>query len=118
MINLSTSLRKPRSNEVKFDRCNDGIKKEAQRSVLYVYLDGFGESSAEHQSLSFARRAHLVISDNSADVLLESHVQHSVGLIKNQIFHLPTVWLSRSRSHQLILSVNFFSLFLRLHSLS
>eukprot|EP00128_Syssomonas_multiformis_P013836 Colp12_sorted_trinity150504_noHs@31596 len=47
-------------------------------------LDLLGEGSTEHESLSLARRGHVLALDNGTDLVFETHVQHAIGLIKDE----------------------------------
>ena len=48
------------------------------------YLDLLGESGAEHESLALPSGHHVVLLDDSPDLGLETHVQHTIGLVQNE----------------------------------
>lgn len=49
----------------------------------FTDLDLFGESGAEHESLSFANFRHSILLNDSSNLGLKSHVKHTIGLIQD-----------------------------------
>ncbi|CAH0053234.1 unnamed protein product [Clonostachys solani] len=49
------------------------------------HLDIAGEGGREHQSLAVGNGGHILTLDNAADLRLETHVQHTISLVKNQV---------------------------------
>ena len=50
-----------------------------------AYLNFFWKRSAEHKCLSVSRDGHRIFFDNSTDLGLETHVQHTIGFVQNEI---------------------------------
>lgn len=48
------------------------------------YLDLLGEGSTEHHGLPHAFRGHRVLLYNASDLWLKAHIQHAIGLVKDQ----------------------------------
>lgn len=48
-------------------------------------LDLLGEGGAEHERLSLALASHVALLDNSSDLRFETHVQHPVSLVENNV---------------------------------
>ena len=61
-----------------------------------AYLNLFGERGAEHQGLPHARRWHGVLLHNTPNLRFESHVEHAVSLVKDQV---PAVLQQPSQPH-------------------
>ena len=54
--------------------------------VTGQHLDVTGESGRKHESLALADVRHVLTLHNTADLGFETHVQHAVSLIQNQVF--------------------------------
>lgn len=50
-----------------------------------MYLDLLGKGGTEHHGLSDAFGWHCILLHNSSDLWLETHVQHAVSLIQDQV---------------------------------
>jgi len=48
-------------------------------------LNLLGEGGGEHERLSVVHTRHVLSLDNSSDLRLETHVQHSVGLVEDKV---------------------------------
>jgi hypothetical protein len=51
-------------------------------------LNFFGECGAEHEGLSLARWRHVLRFDDAANLRFETHVQHSISFVENQVADL------------------------------
>ncbi|KAH3662441.1 hypothetical protein OGAPHI_005693 [Ogataea philodendri] len=83
IFNVENSL-----SDVLGSRSNSTHRQEdiVVQKVLGHHLNFLREGGREHQCLSFSWRWHVTTLDDVSDLDLESHVQHSVGLIENKIF--------------------------------
>lgn len=63
------------------DRQEDVVLQE----VAGENLDVTGESGREHEGLAVVDLGHILTLDDTTDLRLETHVQHAVSLIKNQV---------------------------------
>jgi len=52
------------------------------------HLDVTGKCGREHEGLAVLDTRHILAFDNSTDLRLETHVQHTIGLIKDEIFNV------------------------------
>ncbi|KAF3062751.1 hypothetical protein CFAM422_010726 [Trichoderma lentiforme] len=52
------------------------------------HLDVAREGGREHESLSFSDVGHVLTLNNTADLGLETHVQHAIGLIEHKILNV------------------------------
>ncbi len=50
----------------------------------FLYLDLLRKRSTKHQSLTNAHCRHCVLLYNTTDLGLETHVQHSIGLVQDK----------------------------------
>ena len=50
-------------------------------------LDRLGERCGEHERLALAGGGHALMLDDAADLRLESHVEHPVGFVHDQVRH-------------------------------
>lgn len=64
---------------------SDRQKHVVVQEVLRQHLDLLGEGGREHEGLSFASFGHGVAFDDLADLRFETHVQHTVGLVEDQV---------------------------------
>lgn len=62
----------------------DGQEDVVLEEVAGQHLDLFGERGRKHERLTISRLGHRVLLDDAANLRLETHVQHSVGLIQHQ----------------------------------
>jgi hypothetical protein len=63
------------------DRKEDVVLQE----IAGKHLDVAGEGGREHESLAVGDLRHILTLDNTANLRLETHVQHAIGLIKNKV---------------------------------
>lgn len=52
------------------------------------HLDVAREGGREHESLSFSDVGHVLALNNTADLGLETHVQHAIGLVEHKILNV------------------------------
>jgi hypothetical protein len=64
------------------DRQEDVVFQE----VASEHLNVAGEGGREHESLTVLNTWHIFALNNSSNLRLETHVQHTISLIENQIF--------------------------------
>lgn len=62
-----------------------------QEDVLFQehsgeHLNLLGEGGGEHEGLSLLDTGHVLTFNNSSDLGLETHVQHSIGLVEDKVF--------------------------------
>ena len=55
------------------------------QEVLSEHLNVTGEGGAKHEGLTLGSPRHIFALDNTSDLGLETHVQHTIGLIKDQV---------------------------------
>lgn len=55
------------------------------QEVASEHLNVAGEGGGKHESLTVLNTGHILTLDNSADLWFETHVQHTISLIKNQV---------------------------------
>lgn len=74
-------------NDVLSRRANTTHTKEdvVVQKVLSESLDLLREGSAEHKSLSFSAAGHIFSFHNLADLRLETHIEHAISLIQDQV---------------------------------
>lgn len=63
------------------DREEDVVLQEGSGEHLYLP----GEGGGEHESLSVVHAGHVDTLDNLSDLRLETHVEHSVGFVKDEV---------------------------------
>ncbi|KAL2134474.1 hypothetical protein VTI74DRAFT_120 [Chaetomium olivicolor] len=63
------------------DRKEDVVAQE----VLGKHLDVAGEGGREHERLALAGGRHVLALDDAANLGLETHVEHAIGLIKDKV---------------------------------
>lgn len=63
----------------------DGKENVVLKEVPGEHLDIAGEGGREHQSLAVGNGGHILTLDNAANLRLETHVQHTISLVKNQV---------------------------------
>lgn len=56
------------------------------QKIAGKHLDITRKSGGEHECLAVIHRGHILTLDNTANLGFETHVQHAVSLIKNQVF--------------------------------
>ena len=56
-----------------------------EQPLVPTYLDLLGEGGAEHHRLPAALSGHRVLLHDTSDLGLETHVQHAISLIQNQV---------------------------------
>lgn len=64
---------------------SDRQKYVVVQEVLRQHLDLLGEGGWEHKRLSLAGFGHRVAFDDLADLRFETHVQHAVGFVEDQM---------------------------------
>ena len=63
------------------DRQEDVVLEE----IPCEHLNVAGEGGRKHESLAFLDAGHILALDNAANLGLETHVQHAVSLVENQV---------------------------------
>ena len=63
----------------------DGKEDVVLEEVAGEHLDVAGEGGTEHERLSFRDAGHVLSVDDSSNLGLETHVEHSVGLIEDEV---------------------------------
>ena len=63
------------------DRKEDVVLQE----IAGKHLDVAGEGGREHESLAVLNRRHVLTLDNAANLRLETHVQHAISLIEDEV---------------------------------
>lgn len=63
----------------------DGKEDVLLQEVLGKHLDVPGEGGGEHERLALVNTGHVFLLDNSADLRLETHVQHAVSFIEDEV---------------------------------
>ena len=72
------------------------------------YLNFFWKSSAEHECLSVSRDGHGIFFNDATDLGLETHIQHSIGFIQNEISKESTQHELLSLSESIIFNPQLF----------
>lgn len=63
----------------------DGQEDVVLQEVASQHLDVTGEGGRKHQRLAVVHVGHILAFHNAANLGLETHVQHTIGLIENQV---------------------------------
>jgi len=63
------------------------------KNITSEFLNVFGERCAKHQRLTLGLRRHSHLVNNLCHVRQEAQVQHTIGLVQNQILHLLKTYL-------------------------
>ena len=63
----------------------DGQEDVVLQKISSKHLDVAGEGGGEHESLTVLNAWHILTLNNTSDLRLETHVQHTISLIKNQV---------------------------------
>ncbi|VUC19933.1 unnamed protein product, partial [Clonostachys rosea] len=63
----------------------NGKENVVLQEVPSEHLDIAGEGGREHQSLAIGNSGHILALDNATDLRLETHVQHTISLVKDQV---------------------------------
>ena len=63
----------------------DGEEDIVLEEVLRKDLDVAREGSAEHEGLAFVDTRHILSLDDATDLMFETHVKHTVRLVKNEV---------------------------------
>jgi hypothetical protein len=79
VLNLLGNVLRSRTDTT--DRKEDVVLQE----VAGKHLNVAGESGREHECLAGSGRRHVLALNNAANLRLETHVQHAVSLVKNQV---------------------------------
>jgi hypothetical protein len=79
VLNLLSDVLRGRSDTT------DGQEDVVLEEVASKHLDVTGESGREHESLAVLNQGHILTLNDTANLGLETHVQHAVGLVKNKV---------------------------------
>ena len=63
----------------------DGKEDVVFEEVFCEDLDVAGEGGAEHEGLAVMNTGHIFSLDDTTDLMFETHVKHTIGLIKDKI---------------------------------
>ena len=63
----------------------DGQEDVVLQEVLGEQLDVAGEGAAEHEGLALMNTRHVLALDDTANLRLETHVKHAIGLIEHEV---------------------------------
>jgi hypothetical protein len=63
----------------------NGQEDVVAQEVASEHLDVTGEGGGKHESLAAVGRRHVLTLDNTTNLGLETHVQHAVSLVENQV---------------------------------
>ena len=63
------------------DRKEDVVLQE----IAGEHLNVAGEGGRKHESLATSSRGHILALNNAANLRLETHVQHAIGLVENKV---------------------------------
>ncbi|TFB02208.1 hypothetical protein CCMA1212_005838 [Trichoderma ghanense] len=66
----------------------DGQEDVVLEEVPGEHLDVAGEGGREHERLSVSDGRHVLTLDDAADLGLETHVQHAIGLVEHEILNV------------------------------
>jgi hypothetical protein len=66
----------------------DGQEDVVLEEIPGKHLDIAGEGGREHERLSVSDGRHVLTLDDAADLGLETHVQHAIGLIEHEILNV------------------------------
>lgn len=64
---------------------SDGQENVVVQEIAGEQLDLFREGSAEHERLSLVLAGHAVALDNVSDLGFETHIEHAIGLVEDQV---------------------------------
>ena len=63
----------------------DGEEDVVLEEVLGEDLDVTGEGGAEHEGLAVMDTRHILLLNDAADLMFETHVKHAVGFVKDEV---------------------------------
>ena len=63
----------------------DGKENVVFEEVLGEDLDVAGEGGAEHEGLAVMNTGHVFSLDDTTDLMFETHVKHTIGLVEDKI---------------------------------
>ena len=66
----------------------DGEEDVVLHEVSSEHLDVAGEGGGEHERLTLLNAGHVLALDDPTNLRLETHVEHAVGLIKDEVLHV------------------------------
>jgi hypothetical protein len=66
----------------------DGQEDVVLQEITGKHLDVAGEGGRKHESLTVGNGRHVLTLDDTADLGLETHVQHSVGLVEHKVLNV------------------------------
>lgn len=79
VLNLLGNVLRSRTNTT------NGQENVVLQEVSGEHLDVSGEGGGEHESLSLLDTGHAGLLDNGSNLRLETHIKHSIGLIKDKV---------------------------------